>query len=56
MKKIKNKKCCICDTLVKNAYGIYGKFGIKYYCNKKECYERFIEDAGDLPIDYDEII
>lgn len=49
MKKIKNKKCCICGAWVKNANGIYVKYGHKYYCKKKECQERFIEDAGDLP-------
>ena len=56
MKKMKYKKCCICGTLVKDGNAILKKLGLQYYCKKKECQERFIEDAGDLPEDYDEIL
>jgi len=29
--------------------GIYKNSGHHYYCHKKECQKRFIEDAGDFP-------
>ena len=45
------KKCWSCGEEVdpKEANGIYGKYGHRWYCKKPECQERFIEDAGDPP-------
>jgi len=46
-------KCCICGDkhYPTNMNGIYRKTGHDYYCHKKNCQERLIEDAGDLQID-----
>lgn len=44
-------KCFICGKKGKKMNGIYGKYGMKYYCKKKLCQQRFIEDAGDPPDD-----
>lgn len=47
-------KCCVCGELVKRGNSIYKKYVSVYYCKKKECQERFIEDAGERPeSDYD---
>jgi hypothetical protein len=36
------------------ANGIYGRYGMKYFCHKKMCQEIFLEHAGDIPDDYDD--
>ena len=46
--------CCICGELAKRSNSIYKKFGSLYYCKKKECQKRFIEDAGERPEDEEE--
>jgi len=46
--------CCICGKLVKPGNAIHNERGYFYYCKKKECQKRFIEDAGERPeSDYD---
>jgi len=47
-------KCSCCGEEVDphKCNGIYKKGSHKYYCKKKKCQERFIEDAGDPP-DYE---
>lgn len=47
-------ECSVCSKkdFPKKMNGIYGKYGHKYYCKKKLCQQRFIEDAGDPP-DYE---
>ncbi len=46
-------KCCVCGKVIdpKKDNGIYGYYGLKYYCKKLDCQKRFIEDAGDPPLE-----
>ena len=52
--KIYKSKCCVCGDkyFPGDMNGIYKNSGHFYYCHKKKCQERFIEDAGDIPEDY----
>lgn len=54
---MKNKvKCCVCGKEIDHnkSNGIYRQGGHDYYCKDKICQERFIENAGDPPMDEEE--
>ena len=44
-------ECCVCGKkdFPNKMNGILNKYGHKYYCKKKLCQQRFIEDAGEIP-------
>lgn len=54
--KRKKVKCHVCGEEIdpKKSNGIYRQYDHPYYCKDKKCQERFIEDAGDPPMDEDE--
>ena len=46
-------KCFVCREPVnpREVNSIYGPYGHRYYCQDEDCQERFLEDAGDPPME-----
>lgn len=47
--------CCNEEVNLKECNGVFRKHH-RYYCQKEECQEAFIEDAGDRPTDEEDFI
>lgn len=49
-------ECSVCGKKdwLGSMNGVYRNSGLRYYCHRKECQERFMEDAGDVSLESDD--